>query len=126
MRLSRLNKMALLIALFSCYMVPYLLFLLVGLGLSSVNAEQQSSRSLTMLVIWWTIFGPMAAGYVAASLAKAHPLGHGLVVAGLGFLPLSLIGRTAALWPWFAWLVLSLVFGLFGAWIWHYRARKRS
>lgn len=124
--LSVINLRALAVAFFGFYVLPLMLFYgvrwVLGLFLGEDAIPVAFDVGVGLLWVW--VFAPLGAGYIAARLSRSVPLWHGALVATLGVLFHALFFSSDLVWVWVGIVVWAVSAGLFGAWVWRYRATK--
>jgi len=121
------------IALFAFYVVPILpLIVLSSMPFAIDGPPPVPGQRLygwraaiggMLIVLWFWALAPVGSGYFAAKLAKQQPLLHGLLTGVVG-------AEFAVIWvdgQFVFELALALIIassGLFGGWLWRYRAQR--
>ena len=123
---GNINLRALAVAFFGLYILPLMVFyflrwiLQVFLGEDGIPIALDIGAGL----FWVWIFAPLAAGYVAARLARSLPLCHGAIVAALGVVFHAMFFKSDLIWVWIGLVAWAMSAGVFGAWLWRYRATR--
>jgi hypothetical protein len=121
-----LSISAVAIGFFAGFAVPYALVFAVGPVMSVVSGQERVDLGAWFTLLWLGVafFAPIAAGYVAARLAKVQPLLHGGVVGLLGIVAGIALSHSVE-----SAVYAALIFGtggVAGGWLWRMKSSGNS